>query len=774
MATQLKYPVYIELYSKTSSFLGSMDKALGAILGLSKGYNDLVKKVKDFERAGKLGAAGSSQLKAVETSALAARKAILGLAAGFALFKVGEMALRQTVVDLKEAAKFQTQLHNLQGVGVSSGKVSRAKGFAESTAFSLPGATPAQTMKMLTESRTYVGSLKESKKFLPLLQRAAFIWSSRTGEGMPEGRDFAESLVRGAEPLMRSSQYGTKAYRKRLSWLMSEEEKASALTGVNYADLLRHLATHSGGIATTWTRGSVESILGLLRASGNRVGSLAPALGQVAKFGAGGIPQAMVPLMFKLGLANLGKFSYAQALSQGRPLQLKGSKEAITDPLGWMQHFLVPRLQGMMKKEGLNSTSLRATTEFVQHLGFKHNMANVLATLVARHAQIANFTQKLAQVPGLTKQAAIAQATFNGQLLVFHARLKSLETVLGTPIIHLATGYLSNFVGFLTKLGKYLSTHSELAKGLAMLLAVFGPLGIVGGLGLVVYEFARLPGLLKNLSANLDALSTTIEGLSETAETATGAQDALAGSEAAAGTASGAASLSFGTFAKTLAAGYIGWTIGKYVVNPLINWVTDKLTGHKSLGGALAHALHPTSQAYNARKEGPSFIRKDFNPFALTTASGHFRHYTNMAGGIEAMGATLLRGPNTIKGIAAQFSKNSMVPLGSAEKALSSTLGVGLNKKLNLQNPGVLDKLLIALLRESGTAKYTSTTEVGQAVHEVEGMTPTERSAIIHVHGDVNVKANDAKQLVANIRKHLAGVTTAGGGPTARVLTGGH
>ena len=773
MATQLKYPVYIELYSKTSSFLGSMDKALGAILGLSKGYNDLVKKAKDFERAGKLGAAGSSQLKAVETSALAARKAIVQLAAGFALFKVGEMALKQTVTDLKEAAKFQTQIHNLQGLGEAPGKVAGAKRFAERTAFTLPGAGQAQTMQGLTESRTYVGSLAEAEKIFPLIQRAAFVWASRTGGDMGEGRDFAESLVRGAEPLMRSSQYGTKAYRKRLSWLMSEEEKASALTGVNYADLIRHIATHSGGVATTWTKGSIETIFGLLRASGNRVGSLAQALGQVSKFGAGGFPHRMTPLMEKLGLLKLGKYAYGGALA-GHPLQLKGSKEAITNPLGWLQQVVVPRIQAMMKKEGFHSKSLRGTTEFIQHLGFQHNMATALSVMIARHAQIANFTQKLAQVPGLTKQAAIAQATFNGQLLVFHARLKSLETVLGTPIIHLATGYLSNFVGFLTKLGKYLSTHSELAKGLALLLAVFGPLGIVGGLGLVVYEFARLPGLLKNLSANLDALSTTIEGLSETAETATGAQDALAGSEAAAGTASGAASLSFGTFAKTLAAGYIGWTIGKYVVNPLINWVTDKLTGHKSLGGALAHALHPTSQAYNARKEGPSFIRKDFNPFALTTASGHFRHYTNMAGGIEAMGATLLRGPNTIEGIAAQFSKNSMVPLGSAEKALSSTLGVGLNKKLNLQNPGVLDKLLIALLRESGTAKYTSTTEVGQAVHEVEGMTPTERSAIIHVHGDVNVKANDAKQLVANIRKHLAGVTTAGGGPTARVLTGGH
>lgn len=774
MATQLKYPVYIELYSKTSSFLGSMDKALGAILGLSKGYNDLVKKAKDFERAGKLGAAGSSQLKAVETSALAARKAIVGLAAGFALFKVGEMALKQTVTDLKEAAKFQTQIHNLQGLGEAPGQVAGAKRFAERTAFTLPGAGPTSTMRMLTESRTYTGSIKESEELFPLMQRAAFVWASRTGGDLAQGRSFSESLVRGAEPLMRSSQYGTAAYRKRLSKIMTLEEKGSVLTGIDYAPLLGHLARHSGGTATLWSMPFIKSLMGLIRVSGNRVGAIAPALSQFARFGAGHIPSKMAPMLYKMGLINMGKHSYEQALALGQPLVVKGNKEALTNSVAWMRHIFLPAVHKEMAKEGFNPKSTRATTAFLQHMGFQHNIAMLMSIVTARSAQMNNFVKKLGQVPNLTKQAAIAQATLNGQLLIFHSRLKSLETVLGMPIIHLATQYLANFTGLLTKLGKYLSAHSELAKGLAMLLAVFGPLGIIGGLGLVVYEFARLPGLLKNLSANLDALSTTIEGLSETAETATGAQDALAGSEAAAGTASGAASLSFGTFAKTLAAGYIGWTIGKYVVNPLINWVTDKLTGHKSLGGALAHALHPTSQAYNARKEGPSFIRKDFNPFALTTASGHFRHYTNMAGGIEAMGATLLRGPNTIKGIAAQFSKNSMVPLGSAEKALSSTLGVGLNKKLNLQNPGVLDKLLIALLRESGTAKYTSTTEVGQAVHEVEGMTPTERSAIIHVHGDVNVKANDAKQLVANIRKHLAGVTTAGGGPTARVLTGGH
>ena len=709
MATQLKYPVYIELYSKTSSFLGSMDKALGAILGLSKGYNDLVKKAKDFERAGKLGAAGSSQLKAVETSALAARKAIVQLAAGFALFKVGEMALKQTVTDLKEAAKFQTQIHNLQGLGEAPGKVAGAKRFAERTAFTLPGAGQAQTMQGLTESRTYVGSLAEAEKIFPLIQRAAFVWASRTGGDMGEGRDFAESLVRGAEPLMRSSQYGTKAYRKRLSWLMSEEEKASALTGVNYADLIRHIATHSGGVATTWTKGSIETIFGLLRASGNRVGSLAQALGQVSKFGAGGFPHRMTPLMEKLGLLKLGKYAYGGALA-GHPLQLKGSKEAITNPLGWLQQVVVPRIQAMMKKEGFHSKSLRGTTEFIQHLGFQHNMATALSVMIARHAQIANFTQKLAQVPGLTKQAAIAQATLNGQLLVFHARLKSLETVLGMPLIHLATKALSGFVDILTDLGKLLSKHAALAKGLADLIAAFGPLGIVLGIEFVWNAFKRLTTILPELSANIDALSATMKELSANATVAAGADADAAAATAGAGAlggvkAAGAAEVAGGSvlgylsgILEVLTAAYAIWSLWKDVVHP---GTKDLLR----LGGIdLNQAKLPTMTAKAAHQWT---LKND----ALIKATHLATHH----------------------------------PLKEALKEFKSK-----------------------------TATSTGLSDViGQAL---PGLTPSSEASggNIIVHGDIHVNANTPKQLVSHIRKHLAGATTAGGGPTARVLTGGH
>ena len=709
MATQLKYPVYIELYSKTSSFLGSMDKALGAILGLSKGYNDLVKKAKDFERAGKLGAAGSSQLKAVETSALAARKAIVQLAAGFALFKVGEMALKQTVTDLKEAAKFQTQIHNLQGLGEAPGKVAGAKRFAERTAFTLPGAGQAQTMQGLTESRTYVGSLAEAEKIFPLIQRAAFVWASRTGGDMGEGRDFAESLVRGAEPLMRSSQYGTKAYRKRLSWLMSEEEKASALTGVNYADLIRHIATHSGGVATTWTKGSIETIFGLLRASGNRVGSLAQALGQVSKFGAGGFPHRMTPLMEKLGLLKLGKYAYGGALA-GHPLQLKGSKEAITNPLGWLQQVVVPRIQAMMKKEGFHSKSLRGTTEFIQHLGFQHNMATALSVMIARHAQIANFTQKLAQVPGLTKQAAIAQATLNGQLLVFHARLKSLETVLGMPLIHLATKALSGFVDILTDLGKLLSKHAALAKGLADLIAAFGPLGIVLGIEFVWNAFKRLTTILPELSANIDALSATMKELSANATVAAGADADAAAATAGAGAlggvkAAGAAEVAGGSvlgylsgILEVLTAAYAIWSLWKDVVHP---GTKDLLR----LGGIdLNQAKLPTMTAKAAHQWT---LKND----ALIKATHLATHH----------------------------------PLKEALKEFKSK-----------------------------TATSTGLSDViGQAL---PGLTPSSEAGggNIIVHGDIHVNANTPKQLVSHIRKHLAGATTAGGGPTARILTGGH
>lgn len=785
MAVELRYPVYIELLTKTKSFLGDMDKALSVILGLSKGYNALIKSAKDFEKAGALGATGTNQLKAVEASALAARRAIIGLAAGFALFESGKMALHATVVDLKEAAKLQMQLHNLSAVGVSAGKVSRTKAFVERNAFAMQGATPASSTKLLTESRTYTGSLKASMALLPLQQRAAFIWALRSGEGMSEGRHFSESLVRGAEPLMRSSQYGKPAYMKRLTAIMEMEEKASALTGINYSPLLRHVATHSGGIATTWSLKALTQTAGTIRAMGNRVGSLAPGLNQVAKLGAGGIPQAMKLLMIHLGMARIGTLSYTQALSQGQPLQLLHGQEAITNPLRWLDSTLVPAIKGFMTTQGVNPSSLRATTEFVQHLGFKHNLANVISVQIARQAQIQNFAEKLKQVPSLTKQVTIAQGTLNGQLLIFHSRLKSLETVLGMPIIKIATGWLSDFVDVLTDFGKLVASNSALADGIAGLLAAFGPLGMILGIRLVYRSFKTLMTTLPELSANIDELTTTLAGLTEASDATTVSQRTLGDTETATAVAAKGASLSFSTLGSALMAGYIGWTLGKLIVNPLINWVTHKLTGDKTLGGFLAKTFNPTSKDMANTAHAVGFVRKDFNPFGLTRDSGkHFRHYSNMSAGIMAMGATLLgsqyagKGRTSINSIAAEFSKTHGIPFSSVRNALMLRLmplvGDQPNKSLNLTNSKVLEQLLIGLLRTTGTKKYTDTTEVDQAASQVEGMTASERHDIIHVHGNLHVSTPDAKGLVKKIKTHLAATTTAGGALTARVLTGAH
>ena len=710
MATQLKYPVYIELYSKTSSFLGSMDKALSAISGLSKEYNNLIGKAKKFEQAGKLGTAGASQLKAVETSALAARKAILKLAAGFALFKVGEMALHQTVIDLKEAAKFQMQLHKQGALGISPGKVAKEKRFAERQSFLLPDATPTGIAKLNTESRTYVGSLKEARKFTPIQQKAAFIWSAFTGSGASEGQSFAESLVRGAEPMMRSKQYGTKAYRERLSWIVRKEEQASILTGVNYADLMRHLATHSGGTAPTWTRKAIENYMGILRASGNRVGSLAPAIAQVARFASGGVSHAMLPFMYKLGLAKLGRFTYTQALSRGQPLQIVGNKEATSDAPGWITGVLIPHIRTMMKQQHLNPKSLRATTEYLQHIGMPHNMLNIVSILVSRFAQIENFKKKLAQVPSLTKQAALAQATLNGQLLIFHGRLKSLETVLGMPLVHIVTKALSGFVDLLTDLGKVLSKHAELAKGLADLLAAFGPLGMIIGIKLIWGAFSRLMTILPELSDNIDALSATMKELSGNAAIAAGADADAAAATAGAGALGGA---ELGGAAEVAGGSVLGYLSG----------ILEVLTATYAIWSVWKDFVHPGVK---------DFLR---------------------LGGIDLNQAKL---PTITAKAAHQWALKNDALIKATHLATQHPLKEALKEF------------------KSKTATSTGLSDViGQAL---PGLTPSSEAGggNIIVHGDIHVNANTPKQLVSHIRKHLAGATTAGGGPTARVLTGGH
>ena len=572
MAVELRYPVYIELLTKDRGFFAGSAKALQMIQALTGQYGKLFAAARKVESSSRYFKDVQAGMLGVKSAASEARVAVVGLAASFAAFEGGKALLKGTVADIKEAAKFQTQLARGSAIGLSAGSQRGLKQYAVSESVRLPGATPAELTSTILNARTYVGGTTEAKRIAPLLQNMAFIHAALMGGGMKGGMAFSESMVRGAEPFMSAAQFGKPGYMKSLVWKMTAIEKASMLTGVDYAPFMSHIATHAGGTAPTWSKNFFLELMGFIRASGNRVGSTAPAIGGAIKMFSGGkIPKGMIPLMIQTGLASIGKYSYAQAISGNLPLQFKESDLARTNLFKWMQTVFLPAIKPLEKQAGASPKSVSQTVGFLQHLGLSVGTANLLGVLISRGQQISNFEKRWKQVQDINGQVAASAKTAAGQLLILNGRFKTLKTVLGDPLIKQATSLLTSLVNVVTRLGKYLSAHPMTAEIVAWTAALGGLALIIGGPVGLIYSGWRL-------NVTLGALTAAIDLLNASAKAAT---VGIAGSEAA-----GAAGGPAGAAAK---GGILGW--GLRAAGAILADPATILAGAGAVGaGALAYS----------------------------------------------------------------------------------------------------------------------------------------------------------------------------------------
>lgn len=168
----------------------------------------------------------------------------------------------------------------------------------------------------------------------------------------------------------------------------------------------------------------------------------------------------------------------------------------------------------------------------------------------------------------------------------------------------------------------------------------------------------------------------------------------------------------FGTQATMVAgAGFVGWEAGKHIVNPLLNYGVNTLTGGKenSLGGWMYDLTH---------KQGPIGISQN-NPGNLRRWGNHIRMngfavFKTPGQGITAMAENLRGyqnryGLNTLRGIISRYAPASENDTSAYIADVSKHTGFGADQRLNLNDARMLAPLVSAMiLHENGKNPYTN------------------------------------------------------------------
>jgi len=526
MAVELRYPVYIELLTKDRGFFAGSTKALQMIQALTGQYGKLFAAARKVESSSKYFDAVQASMVGVKTAAAEARVAIVGLAGSFAAFESGKAIIKGTVGDIKDAAKLQEQSAMLRAAGVSRKSVTGAQRYALTSAFSLPGATPAQTVKEIGSLRTLVGSTATAEKFFPTVARMAFLM----GRGGKPDYAAANQAVVATEPFMKGKHIGSPAYLARLEWLVSQVQAATQLTGVNFSRIMLQIGEHSHGLAPITSRTGFLREIALGRALGSRAGSLGPALGMIGGMLGGNIKSGMLPLLVQAGLAKISPISRAQVLAGKSPISLLHSKAGLSDPAGWLLNTFIPHMRKLEVSLGYDPNKISSTTKFFQHISPGAHVSSVLSALIARYPQMEKFIKQMQEAGTLRERVAKAQKSLNKQLEIFHARLESLRTALGMPFLAALTTGLTNLNNALGSLGKWVTAHPLAAKFIAWT-AALGSLVLIGGgiMGMAKWGL-RLANTLGKLSSSIDAMNNLTKaagGIVPIAEDATVAVSAF-------------------------------------------------------------------------------------------------------------------------------------------------------------------------------------------------------------------------------------------------------
>lgn len=373
---------------------------------------------------------------------------------------------------LDEARKFQNETQRFRSLGLGDIVTNDAVKFAEG--MNTYGTSIRENLGLLRDAQTVLGDFNEAKIVAPLLSRMKFANAALYGDegGAMKDKAFMD-MLKVIE--LRGGLASESAFNAQANMVQRVQTATGGRVGAN--EFLNFIKT--GGVAAKGLKDEVfyygmEPLI--QEVGGQRVGTgLMSAYQNLVQ---GRTTQRAANELMRLGMLNPAMVDYDKVgnIKQIKPGALKGADLMVSDPMQWMQTFMLPAFAG----QGI--TERQAVLNEIGAIFTNRTASQLYATMFLQQAQIAKNFRLNSGAAGIDELEQNAKNSLTGQQIELAKKWEDLQLKLGDVILPMAIKALDKLNPALIALGTWIDTHPKTITALTYAFVGLSTFLIGGGL----------------------------------------------------------------------------------------------------------------------------------------------------------------------------------------------------------------------------------------------------------------------------------------------------
>lgn len=401
---------------------------------------------------------------------------------------------------LDEARKFQNETQRFRSLGLGDTVTNDAVQFAKG--MNTYGTSIRENLGLLRDAQTVFGDFHEAKLVTPLLARMKFANAALYGDegGAMKDKAFMD-MLKVIE--MRGGLASESAFNAQANMVQRVQTATGGRVGAN--EFLNFIKT--GGVAAKGLKDEnfyygMEPLIQEM--GGQRVGTgLMSAYQNLVQ---GRTTQRAANELMRLGMLNPAMVDYDKVgnIKQIKPGALKGADMMVSDPMKWMQTFMLPAFAA----QGI--TDRQAVLNEIGAIFTNRTASQLYSTMYTQQAQIAKNFRLNSGAAGIDELEKNAKNSLTGKQIELAKKWEDLQLKLGEVILPMAITALDKLNPALVKLGTWIDTHPKTVTALTYAFVGLSAFLIGGGLINMVIAAGRAFGILGSvLLANPIGLAIT-------------------------------------------------------------------------------------------------------------------------------------------------------------------------------------------------------------------------------------------------------------------------
>ncbi len=479
------------------------------------------------------------------------------IAFGMGMARAGFGGLK-AMAALPKSNDVQRLLHEQAGLAqmnLGAGQTRLALRAATRMQSAVPGVDKAEAIDLVKDAILTFGKNKNGKISAEALdpavlkRMAQFAVVNQTAYGLSSSQFY--SAMKGSEFMTKNKKGMTDAERKQafLGSLELEHKILGGLGGkIKPSEVLQFLRRSQSAKYSLTPEGLLHLVPVMQEANGSQTGrqlmSLMQNLANV-RMNTQSATEMLHMGLLKRGSVTLNRIGMVRHIKPGA---VTGSDMLRSDPVKWVEHYLMPVIKNRTK--GLSPTEATARTDqIISSILSDRTAASLVSTIVNQDQRIHKDYRGVAGARGINASDIAQRKTYLRAERDYDAAMSTLRQNLGLAVLPTVTRWTSALAGALGVLNGVMSRHPIFAK-LGALAAGLGSLALgLGGIAWVIKNAWTAVKTLKGIETALEglrfakfggtAVGESLQGVATGGAEATGAL--AAGGVAMEGVAGGAA-----------------------------------------------------------------------------------------------------------------------------------------------------------------------------------------------------------------------------------------